>query len=457
MASSDEESTDSTTVKLLDEPAMPKQQRACGGLAFPHVMVLLSALCGLLNYADRVNMSVAIIALGEAYGLSVAQRGVVLSSFFFGYTPSQLLAALLCRRLGAKKVLGFGAAGWSLFTFLTPAAAARGMPTLVACRVAMGLTEGVAFPSMYHVFGEWVPAEQRGRAMAALSTGVGAGTTIALVASPHIIRIAGWEAVFHLFGAAGGIWLAAWIVLARDAPTKNGDSEASKGLLSVAERRAILFMVKNRSCVALMGTQFLSGLFHYTCLSWLPTYFAVVFDLTAEDVWFTFVPYAASTCIAPLGGFISDGIAARYRSRTIGRKFTTALSCGAGGVMVLAFASAQSVAAAVAAISISLGLFSLNAGGFDAAYLDISEPSYAGLMKSVANTLGAASGAIATALATKMFEFSHSWRFVFVMSSTWAFAAAAVFVKFGSSNTVLTDARFLGIPSTKDEVHEQVK
>lgn len=90
-------------------------------------MVALCAMCGLLNYADRVNMSVCIISLGKAYGLDVATRGVVLSSFFWGYIPSQLIAALLCRRLGPKNVLAVGAAGWSLFTALTPLAAGSGL------------------------------------------------------------------------------------------------------------------------------------------------------------------------------------------------------------------------------------------------------------------------------------------------------------------------------------------
>lgn len=461
MASSEDETIDTTSVKLLDEArtgaaTMAKQPtRGCMGLTFPHMMVLLSALCGLLNYADRVNMSVAIISLGKAYNLTVSERGIVLSAFFYGYTPSQLISAILCRRYGAKRILGIGAAGWSLFTFFTPIAASYGMKPLVLCRVLMGLTEGVAFPSIYHVFGEWVPSNERGRAMAALSTGVGVGTTIALVASPHIIRIFGWEAVFYIFGAAGGIWLFAWVILAKDKSVKV--NESSTGYLSLAERRAIAFMLRNRTCLALMATQFLSGLFHYTCLSWLPTYFAAVFNLRDVDVWFTFVPYATSACIAPLGGVISDGIATKYRSKTIGRKVTTALSCCGGGVMVLAFASARTVPLAVLAISVALGMFSLSAGGYDAAYLDISEPSYAGLMKSVANTLGAASGALATALATRMFEFSHSWRFVFAITSTWAFAAAAVFVRFGSSNTVLTDARFLGIPNTKNDLIDQAR
>lgn len=135
-------------------------------------MVLLCAACSCLNYADRVNVSVAIIAIAEQYALTIEQQSAVLSAFFLGYLPMQLGGAVLCRRAGAKRVLALGAAGWSLFTALTPAAAAMGYSTLLVCRVAMGLTEGVAFPSVYHFLAGWIPANERGRAISVFLTGV---------------------------------------------------------------------------------------------------------------------------------------------------------------------------------------------------------------------------------------------------------------------------------------------
>lgn len=413
-----------------------------------HLMVLLCALCGLLNYADRVNMSVCIISMSQEFHFSVTQQGAIMSSFFWGYVPSQFAAALLCRRVGAKRVLALGAAFWSLFTALTPIAARSGVPALLACRVGMGLAEGVAFPSIYHFFGTWVPARERGRAMAALSTGVGAGTTIALVLSPEIIRQTSWQTVFFSFGAAGGVWLAAWLLLARDAPAVHSNGRSAPVIpprtvwISKSERRALSYIAHDRGCLAQIGTQFLSGLFHYTVLSWLPSYFKNVYNMAVEDVWFTFVPYLCMTLFSFVGGALSDHLAARTRSLSVARKSTTALACTGAGVMVIAFAAASGYRGALAAISLSLALFALNAGGFDAAYLDMAEPMYAGLLKSVANTFGAMSGAIAVAVAALLLQWSGSWRFVFCMQAIWVFTAAAVFSKWGSTTCVLTEARF---------------
>eukprot|EP00171_Calliarthron_tuberculosum_P018030 IDg18030t1 len=151
MTSADEDASDTSTIdSLLPVPLTDMGESAHTRRCQPaerHIMVLLCALCGLLNYADRVNMSVCIISIGAHYKYTVSEQGFIQSAFFWGYVPSQFAAALLCRRIGAKRVLAFGAAGWSLFTALTPVAASAGMPVLLACRVGMGLTEGVAFPA----------------------------------------------------------------------------------------------------------------------------------------------------------------------------------------------------------------------------------------------------------------------------------------------------------------------
>lgn len=164
--------------------------------------------------------------------------------------------------------------------------------------------------------------------------------------------------------------------------------------------------------------------------------------MSVTQVWFTFIPYLASTLATPFGGLLSDYIAKRTGSRTLARKATSGLACMGAALFVVLFASISSnVAVAIAAISGCTAIFALNAGGFDAAYLDIAAPEYAGLMKSVANTLGAASGAIAVSVSTLLLQYSGSWRVVFAMQSVWVILATILFVGFGSAEMVLTRDR----------------
>lgn len=56
-----------------------------------------------------------------------------------------MLGGTLADKYGGKQVMAAGVVLWSLFTFLTPDAAAGGTVFLISCRIAMGLGE-VRFP-----------------------------------------------------------------------------------------------------------------------------------------------------------------------------------------------------------------------------------------------------------------------------------------------------------------------
>ncbi|CAE8599951.1 unnamed protein product, partial [Polarella glacialis] len=111
----------------------------------------LSALGIFISYADRSNISVAIISMTQEFHWSKTFEGWVLASFFAGYAGTQLLGGQLADKLGGKAVLATGLAVWSLATFVTPAVAAAGAAPLIAVRVLLGLGEGVAFPAVHSI------------------------------------------------------------------------------------------------------------------------------------------------------------------------------------------------------------------------------------------------------------------------------------------------------------------
>ena len=102
-----------------------------------YTVIILFALSTVLCYIDRVNISIAIIPLAHAKGYSEAERGLILSSFFWGYLGPQLLGGWLADRFGGKRVLGAGVALWSIATFLTPIATAS-FGLLLFMRGALG-------------------------------------------------------------------------------------------------------------------------------------------------------------------------------------------------------------------------------------------------------------------------------------------------------------------------------
>ena len=49
-----------------------------------HTQVFLVALCSAINYADRVNISIAVVDMKHAYRWEMETQAFVLSSFFWG-------------------------------------------------------------------------------------------------------------------------------------------------------------------------------------------------------------------------------------------------------------------------------------------------------------------------------------------------------------------------------------
>ena len=90
---------------------------------------LLVGLCALgvfISYADRSNISTAVISMSAEFNWTKTFEGVVLSSFFAGYAATQLLGGKFADQYGGKGVLATGLSIWSLATFLTPQAAFAG-------------------------------------------------------------------------------------------------------------------------------------------------------------------------------------------------------------------------------------------------------------------------------------------------------------------------------------------
>lgn len=85
------------------------------------------------------------------------------------------------------------AAVWSLFTFLTPAAAASSTFGLLLARVMLGVGEGVAFPSIHSLISRNVPADKQTTAVGIVTAASYAGTALAFGVSPLIISQLGWE------------------------------------------------------------------------------------------------------------------------------------------------------------------------------------------------------------------------------------------------------------------------
>ena len=365
----------------------------------------------------------------------------------------QLGGALLCRRFGGKRVLLYGAIFWSLFTVLTPLAAAYSLPMLLICRVLMGVSEGVAFPAVYHFLSTWIPASERARSVALFLTGANLGSVIALVVSPVIIELLNWESVFYIFGSVGLFWIVAWHFLAYDRDddkttsgytavatrdAKDGTERESRSMFTRYERRVIRTILTDARCMAVLLTQTLFSMIHYTILFWLPTYFKQVYEVSTASLSFTFIPYLSMAVFSNVGGYLSDRLLLTNLTTTRVRKLVTLLADTVAAISIVLFSRAGEVPLAVGLISVSMGAMSLNSGGFESNYFDMATPEAAGLFKAVCNTAASLAGFMAIPVSTGVLEvMDGSWRATFAALAACYVLKMAIYCSFASSDTVL--------------------
>ena len=188
-----------------------------------YIVIILTFLSVFICYIDRVNISIAIIPMAEELDWNMQTQGLVLSSFFVGYLLLQIVGGRLADRYGGKVVLGIGVLLWSIFTMLTPPAAALGITILIMARIAMGMSEAVTFPSIYSLYGRWVPIQERSRAVGLTNSGIPLGTVFALILTPIIVQSLGWEWAFYLFGLVGLVWFIFWYRMVTARPELHSD------------------------------------------------------------------------------------------------------------------------------------------------------------------------------------------------------------------------------------------
>ncbi|KAK9768539.1 hypothetical protein K7432_000750 [Basidiobolus ranarum] len=195
-----------------------------------HVIVVLCAMSVVISYADRSNISIAIIPMSAEYSWSSTTRGLILSSFFYGYFCTQVLGGFLADKFGGKGVLALGAFLWSLFTLVTPWVA-HNLALLIVCRLLLGAGEGLGFPAIHSLIAKWIPHHESSRAVAAVTAASYAGAILALlISAPIAASSLGWRWIFYIFAIMGFGWNIPWYLFSASSPDQHSGTSPFESL-----------------------------------------------------------------------------------------------------------------------------------------------------------------------------------------------------------------------------------
>ena len=133
-------------------------RRAGGTLVSAFCLLFLSIL---INYIDRVNLSVAAPLLKDELRISASQLGVLFAAFFWTYSTAQIISGWIIDRYDVNWVLAAAFVLWSLAT--TATGLIHGFAMLIAVRILLGAAESVAFPSYSKIIALHVPRHRQCR------------------------------------------------------------------------------------------------------------------------------------------------------------------------------------------------------------------------------------------------------------------------------------------------------
>ena len=295
-------------------------------------------LATLINYIDRLTISVLAKPISEELHLDRFQYGSIAFWFLLAYTISQGLSGKLFDRVGTRRGFSLSITLWSVAAMAH--AFARGLVSLSIFRFLLGFGEAGNWPGAAKAVAEWFPVRQRTMGLAIFNSGAAIGS---IVAPPLIVWLQlsfGWHTTFIVTGSFGFIWLGLWLLFYQkperhpwltraefrliredagaEAETAGRAVEAKTFNEAPPRWRDLL---RYRQVWGIVIGRFFTDPIWWLYIIWLPLYLSDVrgFDLTKIAL-FAWVPYVAADIGSLLGGWLAGFLISRGWSVDRARK-----------------------------------------------------------------------------------------------------------------------------------------
>ncbi|MDQ3748674.1 MAG: MFS transporter [Acidobacteriota bacterium] len=324
-----------TTTAVNNFPNIDESGFKLNGLRW--YIVGLVFLATLINYIDRLTLSVLAPVITKDLGLSNTEYGGITTWFLLAYTLSQALSGKLYDRIGIKKGFTVSIIVWSLAAMAH--AFTKTLGGLSAVRFVLGLGEAGNWPGAAKTVAEWFPVRERAFGMAIFNSGAAIGS---IVAPPIIVGLTAyfghWQPTFLITGALGFLWLILWWIF-YDSPEKHKwltnkervlireNEEPSQSAENFETAPTWGELLGYRQVWAIVLARFFVDPVWWLYIAWLPLYLANVrgFDLR-QIGYFAWVPFVAADAGSLFGGWFSGFLIGRGWSVDAARKTVIAFA-----------------------------------------------------------------------------------------------------------------------------------
>jgi len=401
----------------------------------------------LVNYFDRVNLSVSHAALYTTFGISNIAFGYLSGAYNWTYAVCQLPIGVLLDRFGIRRIGRISTFVWSVASFA--AAVTPSIGGFFGARFLLGVGEAPTFPANAKAIGHWFPPKERSFATAIFDSAAKFASAIGVPLLGIILLKVGWR---WSFAATGFVSFAYFLLFWRvyrdpeddpqlsDAERRHIAEHIEPDPLEVQPARASLgYLIRQRKVLGLaIGFGSYNYVF-YLLLTWLPSYLssALHIDLLHSFL-YTGVPWLFATATDLVSGWLADSLIHRGWDASRVRK---AIIVGgtAFGLGILGAAHAHTATRALFWISMSIGgLSAASPVGWSIPSM-IAPRGSVGTVGGIVNFSNQISGIAAPIITGYVVTATQSY--------AWAFGISAIYLLIGIASYIFLLGRIEPVPN----------
>jgi len=381
--------------------------------------------------------------------------GTVLSSFFWGYSLTQVLGGYLSDKIGAERVLLASGLGWGLITFwfhqIVRAISDHdnALRLIVFARVLLGAFQGTFFPALASISSRNLAARDRSFFFSSTTAGASIGTLLTGTLGSSVNENYGWPAVFYCIGFIALVWTAVLkyyaietarqrknvIAVSSGAPLLVGNASNLMSAQTGGSKMPWLTYLRSPALWACAICHFCQNNCFFILLSWLPTYFHDNFPEEDSKV-FNVVPWLSTIPGIVAGGLLTKRLQSDGYTVSHTRKIVESVCMITEAVCLLLIGQCSSFVPALTFLVMCLFGNGFHNNGCIVNPQDLA-PQNTGSIFGIMNACGSLPGFLGVYLAGYILEVTGSWSAVFNATAVINFLGIAIFIIFGSGTPIV--------------------
>ena len=296
-------------------------------------IISLIGLATVINYIDRSALAIMWPGISEELSLTDSDYAIILNVFMVSYALGQSISGKMYDVVGTKIGYVISIFFWSLASLLH--AFSRGLLSISAFRVLLGVSEAGNCPGAVKSNAEWFPVKERAVAQGIFNAGASLGSVVAPPLIAFLYVGFGWKLTFIVIGLTGMLWIIPWLIFNKKKPDSHPwiTEQEKKHIVSGRhegrqkedgqEGLSISQIIGHKESWSVLSSRFFLEPIWWLFVGWMPIYLKNTYGFDVKEIgMFAWVPFVGAALGSVTGGLFTQKWITGGSSVDVARKRT---------------------------------------------------------------------------------------------------------------------------------------